>query len=672
MKLGNSSKGFTPLAIAIALAIAPHQVLAADDKTDENNSAMETIVVVGQTTNTEITPEELEKYQANDLADIFRLVPSVSVGGSLGLVQKIYIRGMEDTLLNVTVDGAPQTGTLFHHIGRVSIEPELLQEVEIQAGAGEATSGAGAIGGAIRFKTKNVNDLLEDGEQFGGSLRAGYFSNDGYKASGTFYGALGDDWGLLGSYTYVDRENMEDGDGNEIFGTAAEQSLAFFKVNGQLSNTQSVTLSYENRHEEGEFSKQPNWPAVAGQNLYPLEAERETIVFNHSYNANNLINLETTLYNTSSSVERDLWDSWGIYRGEVQSYGFDIRNTSLLDTHTLTYGLEYRNDEVTGAVPGESGAKEEGTVAGVYLQDHWQISTALLLSFGVRYDSYELEQVTYGNEIDSDGFSPNIGILYTFNDNWELNIGYAQAMRGKEVGDAFTLEQWGAGWVSIDPELKAEEVDNTEIGLTYHDEHWQVTATVYQSDIDNVILDQIGGRPSYYFENVGTLATEGFELKAAYWWEDLQVIASYSNNDSKLNGMDVEGYEHNGLANERGDTYGLNVSYTLLENLELGWNFIYVADLNNIEVLHRSVDLGWIDSTYEIDKPNYSVHDIYVQWQPMNNDTFTVNFAVQNLFDEYYRDHSSVGDYSSVPGWGTVAGIYEAGRDIRLSLSYQF
>ena len=47
-----------------------------------------------------------------------------------------------------------------------------------------------------------------------------------------------------------------------------------------------------------------------------------------------------------------------------------------------------------------------------------------------------------------------------------------------------------------------------------------------------------------------------------------------------------------------------------------------------------------------------------------------LNLAVSNLFDKLYIDHSSVGDYSEV--FATVIGPYEAGRDIRLSVSYDF
>lgn len=666
------SKKFTPIAAAIALAFSSAHVLAADENTEstENkNQDIERIAIVGQTTNTVITPEELEKFQANDLSDIFRTVPSVSVGGSLSIVQKIYIRGMEDTLLNITVDGAPQTSTIFHHIGRVSVDPYLLQEVDVQAGAGEATSSFGAIGGAIRFKTKDVNDLLDGDEDFGGRVKASYYSNDGHRTAGTMYGRLSDSWGIIGSYTKVTNENMEDGAGNELYGTAADQDVAYFKLSGELSNNQTLSFSYEKRNEEADLAKQPNWGALEGAELYPVEGERETMVLNHSIALHDFVNVETTAYNTESEFKRELYN----YQGNIKTYGFDLRNTSYLDSHTLTLGVEYRSDEVTAREQGGSIlAKEEGEVFGLYFQDHWKVNDDLLVSYGARYDQYDLEQVTYDNEVDSDGISLNIGAIYSFNDNWELNLGYAEAMRGKEIGDAFTIEQWGAGWVSIDPELEAEEVDNTEIGLTYHDQSWNITATVYKSDIDNVILDQIGGSPSYYFENVGTLETEGFELKAGYIYEALEVVASFSTNDTELNGETVEGYEHIGLGNSRGDTYALNVHYALNDNVELGWNFNYVDSLDNIEVLQRAVELGWIDKTYEIDKPSYSVHDVYLQWQPLDEESLMVNFTVQNLFDEHYRDHSSVGSYEDVPGWESVAGIYEAGRDIRVSVSYEF
>lgn len=658
------SKGLKPLTLSILFALSGQQAFA-EQAPVKDDDEFETIVVVGKTTNTVVTADELDKYQANDLADIFRLVPSVSVGGSLGIAQKVYIRGMEDTLLNVTVDGAPQTSTLFHHIGRLSIDPELLKEVEVQAGAGEATAGAGAIGGAIRFKTKDINDILDEDKQFGGSVKASYFSNKGYMANTSLYGRVNDDWGVLASYIRTDHDNMEDGDGKEISGTDPEQKLGFIKLSGAIGEKQTLSLSYESREEKGDFVQRPNWPESSWNPLYPLTVERDTVVFNHTFEGNDHINVETSIYNTEASVEQNIYDKWGLYKGEVKSTGFDIRNTSKLGEHSVTYGVEYRKDEVKAGAPGDKGAKEEGTVAGIYVQDHWQATDALLVSFGARFDEYELDLVTYEGEADSDGFSPNAGIEYTFNDRWKLNLSYAEAMRGKEVGDSYTIE---AGYITVDPELKAEEVENTEIGLTYHDEHWNIVASLYQSDIDNVILDQLG--QGTYYENVGKLATDGFELKVGYWFNDVQIVANYSTNDAELNGNKVEGYEYIGLANVRGDTWGIHVNYAFSNTIEMGWNVTYVEDLNNIEVFHRMVDIGWSSTTQEIDKAGYNVHDIYVQWQP--NDALSLNVSVQNLFDETYIDHSSVANYNDVPDWAGVSGINEAGRDIRLAVSYNF
>jgi len=646
------------------------------------NAEFDRVVVVGEPTNTEVTPEQLEMQQANNLADVFRHIPSVQVGGSLGIAQKIYIRGLEDTLLNVTVDGAPQTGTLFHHIGRVSIEPELLERVEVQAGAGEATSGAGAIGGAIRFKTKNADSLLEPGETFGGLVKASAFTNDGHKTSASLFGKFNNNWGILASYVAVDRDNMEDGDGNELFGTSADQNLAFIKLNGAINSQHSVTLSFERRDESGNFGARPNWPTLEGDTLFPMEGERQTLVFNHTYQSGERVNLQTTLYHTESEIIQNRFDRWGKYRGVTRSVGFDIRNTSTFGAHNLTYGVDLRKDTVESEYlapndvwqdwawdPNIGFFEEKGDVLGVYLQDHWQVNSQLLISAGVRFDDYQLDQETYHNSTDSSGVSPNLGLTYSITDAITFNAGIAKALRGKEVGDAFTLEINPASQ-SLSPDLDAENVTNTEVGLEYNQDGLLARISAYQSDIDDVILDQLGGGVLY--ENIGTLETDGIEATIAYQWDNLFMQAAYSHADAKLNGNTVEGYEHNGLANARGNTFTLSLNYLLTDQLEFNWNYTHVQSLNNIEVLQRGVSLGWIDATQLVNKPGYNLHDIYLRWTALEAQNLFINFAIQNLFNTHYRDHASVADYGHIPGWQGVAGLYEAGRDIRLTLQYQF
>lgn len=650
----------------------------------------ETVVVTASGTNADADAEEIERWQAGDLADVFRTIPSVSVGGSVGIAQKIYLRGLEDTQLNVTVDGAQLTGTLFHHIGRVQIEPELLEEVEVQAGAGEATAGFGAIGGAIRFRTKDAEDLLAPGRRVGALVRGSVFTNEGYKTSLSAFGRVADGWSVLGSAVYVDRGTMTDGDGTELFGTAADQFLGFAKVTGDITSRQRLTLSYEHRDESGEFGARPNWPVMADEPLFAGDAGRRTAVANYLIDGGPLALVEATAYATRAQFEQDRSDRWGLYGADIDTYGFGLRNTTALGANELIYGVEARLDRVASeyladpevwadwAWDPEVGRFEEaGDLFGAYLQGHARPLAPVLLSAGVRYDAYSLDQVTYGNETSSDGISGNVGVLYEPHRFVDLTAGVAQALRGKEVGDAFTLEH-RPGSVSIDPNLEPERVTNAEVGAAFDSGRWFASAALYQMTIDDVILDQLGnngveGQDAIFYENVGELATAGLELGVGFASERFRARLFYTTYDAELNDHTVEGYEEIGLANASGDTWDLSLFFAPTRTVELGWNTRVVQDLDDIAVLYRAVEIGWIDELQTVDKPGYAVHDLAARWSPRLGGALgqrvELGLTVRNLFDAQYRDHASVADYNAISGWEGVAGLNEAGRDVRLSVS---
>ncbi|MEM8930208.1 MAG: TonB-dependent receptor [Acidobacteriota bacterium] len=686
---------YTVVAEADGLIVARHEQILVERAGDRElpieihgMQLDEWVVVTGGTTNDEVSAEELGFWQADDLSDVFRTVPSVSVGGSVGIAQKIYVRNLEDTLLNISVDGAEQTGTLFHHIGRVSVEPELLEQVDVEAGAGEATSGFGAIGGAIRFRTKSAADLLAPGQDIGMLAKGGFFSNDSYKGSLSAFGRLNDNWSFLGAYVDVDRENMEDGDGDEILGTAGEQSLAFLKLTGAIAENQLFTVSYERRDEEGEFGQRPNWPVLQGDPLFPGRAKRDTVVVNYFLDLDQNVSFEANAYSTESYFEQDRFDRWGLYGADVSTFGIDLRNTSRLGRHELTYGVEHRSDKVVSRYlsdpsvwadwawdPNVGRFEEEGSLFGVYFQDHFQVSEPLLLSFGLRFDSYDLDLVTFDDSTSSSGFSGNVGLQWQLSEHVSLSAGVAQALRGKEVGDAFTLEHRPGSQI-LDPDLDAEQVTNNELGIVFDNGRWFASASVFRMDFDDVILDQIGGGPfpqdGNFYENVGELESDGVEVAVGYNTPTLRADLFFRTYDAELDGVPVEGYEHNGLANVSGDTWNLVLTYSPTPSLDIGWNLTVVEDLNDIEVLHRAVELGWIDALQTVDKPGFTVHDISAEWRPPRLDRLAINLAVTNLFDELYRDHSSVADYNAIPGWGGVAGLYEEGRNVRLSVRLRY
>ncbi len=137
---------------------------------------LDTVVVEGQAEpgNFIIEREDIELTQPSDLADLLSNESGVAVGGGSPVSQKIYVRGFEDTMLNVTIDGAQEPAELYHHQSRVQIEPEFIESIELTAGAGAATNGPGALTGALRVRTRDAFDMLREGQKAGFLLKGGY------------------------------------------------------------------------------------------------------------------------------------------------------------------------------------------------------------------------------------------------------------------------------------------------------------------------------------------------------------------------------------------------------------------------------------------------------------------------------------------------------------------
>lgn len=611
----------------------------------------EKMTITSQSASSEwvIDKTQLENFQAADLEDVFRAIPEVTVGGGFGVAQKIYVRGIEDTNLNVFIDGALQTGYLFHHQGRIGIEPELIKEVEVQAGAGLATYGPGALGGAIRFTTNDPEDLLRDGEQLGALVKVGYYDNtEGFKTNGTVFGRVNDSVSVLASLTRTDTNEITDGRGTEQGNTKSEVDSGLFKVIGQLSEDQTLRLSHELRRDDGTRNVRPHFVSAGWNNPNEQESHRDTTNLQYNYNPENPnVDLQANVYYTDSYLTQDGADSEKDGAG-VKSLGTDIRNTLKLDNHTLTVGTDYRRDTGYYINPGDTGPNQDEVlkVFGLFLQDEIRVTEQLTVDAGVRYDRYDLND-NIGQTFKTNGFSPNLGARYALNENLQLRAGYAKALRGAGVKEAYLLN-----FATNDPNRKAEKADNFEIGLDYADGGFTAGATAYVSHIDNAVTRTSRS----VVGNEGDVKVKGASAYLGYEQGNTVMQLNLSHNRPEIDGKPLDDGDM-AIGTSNGDTLTASVDHALPEyNLELGWS---------AELVKRLTDLP----ENRTEKAGYGVHDVYAKWVPESNPDLSVTLTVKNLFDKYYLNHSSYGVSTSS---GNLIGLAEPGRDIRLTFAARF
>ncbi|MCL1037167.1 TonB-dependent receptor [Shewanella submarina] len=630
------------LSLGVTLALSG-QVMA--EQTPEVIEVMGTPLSASEVV---VNSDTIERDIANSMSDIFSSNAEINVGGGSPVSQKVYVRGLEDTMLNVTIDGVPQPAYLYHHQGRIAVEADLLQSVVVIPGAGRATNGPGALGGAIRFTTKEPAAMVSDGERFAGALKASYFSNtDGLETSISGAALLTDDIGVLASYQYNDHDDFEDGNGIPQPHTGSEEHVGFAKLVADISDSQTIKVGFDSRVDEAFRYHRPQWQESFKNQAINQEVKRRTSHIGYSLDTESpLLALSAVLYQNHVSLEH-IEGPWGDYLGEVDSTGLDVRNASEIGDVILTYGVDWREDEGSLSSPIYGSDTDEGRVMGLYTQADWQLTSDWQISAGGRYDDYELTE-SKGTQLSHSGFSPNISTSYQLLTNLQVYAGYAEALRGAMVREIFRLDG-----PSSHPDREAEKAKNLELGVDYTWQNLRLSAQIYRTKIDNAVEISTGANGDRYLMNVGELDSKGYHLRAVYDWQQLSASIGYSHVRPELNDQPLND-DSKSLGTATGDNWVANLSWAFTDYLQAGYTGRFTERLTDVAEGYP-------------EKPGYALHDIYLQWQPLANERLQLNLAVNNLFDKVYRDHASYGENNIV-----AKGTLDPGRDIRASLIWRF
>ncbi|OLQ85839.1 ligand-gated channel [Vibrio panuliri] len=662
---------FTPTNISLAIAVATSHVAFASDS---DTSHFDEVVVWGTkvSSNTEsMFADDMSLKQADHLSDLLRDIPGVDVGGTHSINQRINIRGLSETDLDIRLDGASQHANMFHHIGNLTLNPDILKSADIQVGNNSVTQSG--LGGSVYFETKDARDLLRYDETFGARLFGGYATNDSQQGSLTLYGLLGEKVDAMVYGHYVSRDDFEDGDGVKTFGSEGDIYNVLTKFGYQLSDIHRFEVSYDLYRDSGDYSPRPDMSGQANVDLsksllIPTDYDRDTITLSYQLSGEQHKG-SVTLYNTETEVVRDESVMAGAWPGnrvsknsaKNQNFGLGIKFQSDYNFagigNQITYGGDYL-DKTTSSYYGGSKFMEESTVSSdVFAENQFLFTDWFNITAGVRYDDYKRKAVVGTNNYDELTWSLAGELDVT--DSLTLFASTRTLFKGPELMETFIAYQNVA---FLDADLKPETGRNSQGGLRFNqrfDKHTLgMNLTVFQTDIDDYITDE-SNSGTYRFYNLGDVRIEGFEASVSYGYESFASKLSYSKSDTenRENGDPVAG--GNGRSIDMGDSIALNFDYQAhsLDTI-FGWSSIWVKQEDNV-----------FDG--QPPKQAYDVHNLYAQWIPHSVEGLTITFGIDNIFNEQYTSHASRSGIVNRNGI-IVFDDHEPGRNYKLSAAYQF
>ncbi len=608
---------------------------------------------------TVIGREEIERSQAQSLADIIKAVPGIQMtGGPRNTAEQPTIRGLSGSQVVVRVDGARRNFESGHR-GQLFLDPTMLSQIDILRGPSSVMYGTGALGGVMNLETVDASDLLEPGDTFGIRTRTGYqLNNSQILGSISAFGTPTDNSDLLLSVTHASSDDYDDGAGDSIPGSNDDVIAWLFKGGAEMEGhtLEAAMNSYRNDHVI---------PVAANTNGTDF-AERDTSDFSGSLNYgfvgnDGLIDLDATAYYSMTDIQEVRFQDGRRDETRSETYGLDATNTSRVGVTewsdlAFTAGLELFEDTQRGLRNGNIRTQFPDamrTSQGYFAQAEFTLFDDLTLTPAIRYDVVDLNPSDREGTTE-DHLSRQFSAAYALTPWLTGFASYAEAFRAPSLTE---LYNGGTHFVFntfvSNPDLRPEVAENKEVGLaaSFDDvlqprDALRMRGTYYQNDINDLIeLQVVGGAfGTSTNNNVTEARIRGLELEAAYESADFFGSLSYSRSrgDNLSTGEALQSILE--------DKAAVSIGYRWTDlGLTTSWRTIYYAGQDRIPTGTTSVAHGM-----------KFIHDLQVSWEPDDEslDGLRVDFGIDNVFDKDYQLYRS--------------DLREVGRNVKLSVGMTF
>ncbi|MFN4277329.1 MAG: TonB-dependent receptor domain-containing protein [Ferrovibrio sp.] len=607
-----------------------------------------------------IDAEQIDRDQPTTLRELFFDNPAITATSGSTAAQKFYLHGLDQAKLNVTIDGAQQRNNVWHHNGNMTLDPLFLKSVEVESGVSAADSGPGALGGSVRFKTKDAKDMLLPGQTSGGTAILGYDTDSQtWRTTGAGYTAQSG-FELLGIATLSRGDNYSNGDGTEEAGTGTDLMSGLAKLGHEAANGHRLRLSTEYAEDDATRRLRSNLGVLSnaqGRLLNSNRAVRSTTVLSYeTAEPTDYVDPKFELYYNRNTLDRP-WENksqtsaHGDFNLVLASVGGKLQNTFVIPTGNLTVGVDYnRDDSEIERFHFTTNVGEEVTNLGAFVQARVSPLTDWRVSTGLRGDMQSYESVD-NKTFDNSGLSPNLSSEYDLTNRITAFAGHSYNFGGLELAEQALFH---AGNYTYANNLKPVTAHNSKLGLRYNDQGLALEGSLFRTAMENPVAYNFTTRTRLNGED---LVSRGFDLGAGYKWSNALVSAKYAHTDVKYGGRMALSSDYN-TAVPVGDMFALRGEYTFVD---------YRLTLGASSEIALGIDDPALRAAGFNDIENYEVFNLYTEWQPMQEvKSWKLRFEVNNLFDEYYISRSTYGQT------GTITPLYSPGRSVYLSSSIKF
>ncbi|WP_245505161.1 TonB-dependent receptor [Neorhizobium sp. S3-V5DH] len=664
--------------IANGTAVIGAQASSGGDLPVEGATTLRPIVLQGQTGaegnvgETVIGPEQLERINPIDIADVFREEPGVQVGSSLPMSQKVYVHGVEETNLAVSIDGARQNNKVFHHNATNLIDPSILKAVDVDAGIAPADAGPGALAGSINYETKDAIDLLAPDQSIGGFVTSTYnFNSDTVTTGLSAYGKH-EGFEFLGYFTFGKGDEFVGGNGEEVRGTKTDLLSGLGKIAYETDDGHRFEISHDRIVDDAARPFRPNVGSIPSRPAWEprvrdIRIDRQNTVLTYTDTspegwwdptfmlAYSKTEVDTLGYSCPRGCPAPSIPITYPSIGETSSFNGKFQNKFSFDMGNIVAGVDFYSDRAkldaeSAVLRFSDSGREKATNVGIFAQARLEPWERTRLSFGARADHQWFTGVD-GSEFDNGGLSANISGEYDLTDFLTAKAGFSHVWAGIPLAENFIINPaWDYG--SDGPDVVT--ANNYMFGLEANYEGFTAEGSIFRTDIFNA-------RDASYSPAAGgavisrDVESRGFEIGLGYEWTSSYVKVKYAHIDVDIDGAPADTDAGNYLATPVGDIITVTAAHTFAD-----WGLTIGGDIE-LAPKYDHVAAGMPD--YKA----YEVVNLFAEWKPETLPNFSFRAEMKNIFDETYANRATYGQE-----FGTVNPLYEPGRSFLLTAKATF